>query len=444
MSRPEKDDEWAESTDSGASASSDAASGEDENAFPSQSTQISSPTGARARPQAAVIPLASRDPRLAKLQSLQLGGPSPAPKARGGARASAGPQMQRVNVPWGGLSALIIAGGLVWVVAPVVRQKLASSTRPQTPAAATLQIATVEKSTRSETSLNAAGYIAAADPLTIGSTVGGRVKSVPVVNGQAVKKGALLVQLDDSEVKAQLGRAEVVLKEAKRTYSRYHDLVKAEAITILQLEQARSAVELARAEVTVLYPQLKALRIVAPTDATVVDVLAAEGEVLTPSTAGSTVGVVKLADLTKLVMEADVNESDISLVRRGDRAEVTVESVGDKKYDGRVRELAVQTDKAKGTVTVKITLPPDPRLRPGMSAKVHFQGSANAPERILIPKGAVSGNQVWVVEGGAVHRRAIHAQSAGTNVVEVTDGLKVGEQIVAAGGEGLFDGKPLK
>jgi RND family efflux transporter MFP subunit len=305
-----------------------------------------------------------------------------------------------------------------------------------------VSVLTVQSTVRASTTLTASGYVAAQDLITIGTTVSGRVMKVLVENGQRVKRGQPLVQLDDSELKAEAHLAQAQLHDAQQTAERYRKLVKAEAATVVDYEKSLGQVQVARAAVGVIYSRLKQMQIVASVDGTVIETLTHPGEVLSP-VAGSTVGVVKMADLSHLVVETDLNEADITLVQRGDHAEVSVESFPDKIFSGTVVELAGQADRTKGTLTVKVQLS-DPVLRPGLSAKVRFQGRSAPTPRLLIPKAAVVSGAVWVVDGkSVVHRRQVTTRSAGPDIVEVADGLAAGERIVGAGGPPLSDGDRL-
>jgi HlyD family secretion protein len=143
-----------------------------------------------------------------------------------------------------------------------------------------------------------------------------------------------------------------------------------------------------------------------------------------------------------MVAEVDVNEADIALLHVGDSVEVTVDAVAGRSFPGKLAEISGQADRARGTVLVKVALPADPALRPNMTAKARFQGSAPPTPQLLVPKEAVASGAVWLVQDGRVHKQPVTTKSAGAQL-EVESGLKAGDRIVASNPPSMADGDRL-
>ena len=321
-----------------------------------------------------------------------------------------------------------------------------ASASPQPTAAAELRTATLEAEAPQGIQVRAAGYIAARDPIVLGATVGGRVSQVLVENGQLVKKkGQILVQLDDMQTRAEIGLARAKRTDAERLLERTKTLVASKAATQSDLERAVGQAEIARAEHALQAARLEQARLRSPiANATILEVLVRPGEVLTPSNDAAG-GVVKLADLSKLVAEVDVNEGDVFRLRPGLVAEVIADAATSRTYQGVVREIAQEADRARGTVLVKVDLQvPDRSLRPGNSVKVTFQPASEA--RILVPRTAlVSGGTVWLVgKDGKVSSRRVGTRPAGPDLIEITSGVEAGDKIVVSGGERLRAGEKIE
>lgn len=291
----------------------------------------------------------------------------------------------------------------------------------------------------------AAGYVAAREPITLGVTTGGRVAAVMAENGKVVGKDAVLVQLDDSQLRAEIQLARAKAKDAARLLRRTRTLVENQAATRTELDRAIGAMEIAEAEVAVKQAQLEQARVRSPiANATILDVLVRPGEVLAPL-GGVGAQVVKLADLSKLVAEVDVNEVDVFKLAVGHSAEVSPDADPRRTYQGVVRELGQVADKARGTVLVKVDLlVPDRSLRPGNSVKVQFRG--DSVQRVLIPSSALGeGGVVWVVgSDGTVQPRRISSRLAGPERVEVISGLAPSERIVVEGISTLRAGQKVE
>jgi RND family efflux transporter MFP subunit len=307
------------------------------------------------------------------------------------------------------------------------------------------KIETVAPSASAGRSLIAAGYIAAKEPITVGVTVSGRVRKVLVQNGEHVKLGHVMVQLDDTQTQAQLRLAYAKEHDAERNLARVRQMAKADAATATDLENAQGKAEIARAERSVTASLLEEYRVRSPMEGTVLEVMVHPGEIITVAP-NTTTGLVRFADLRKLVIEADVNEADVSMVRIGQAAEVTSDAQQGRKYSGKVYEIAQQADRARGTVQVKVELErlTDNSLKPGMAVRASFMQEPDRKPRILIARGALDQGAVWVVDkSDIVARRPIETEPAGPSMLEVKRGLAEGERIVVEGWNGLHDGQKL-
>jgi RND family efflux transporter MFP subunit len=222
-------------------------------------------------------------------------------------------------------------------------------------------------------------------------------------------------------------------------------LNKAEAATATDLENAIGRQEIAHAERSVISSLLEECKVRAPTEGTVLEVIAHPGEVFTvaPNTVA---GVVRFADLRAMVAEIDVNEADISHVRAGQYADLNADAQAGRKYNGKVFEVGQQADRARGTVQVRLDVVKvtDGSLKPGMAVRATFLEDPDSKPRLLLPKGALDQGSVWVVENGSAKLRAVVTEPAGPGLVEVGKGLKAGERVVVEGWQGLHEGDRIQ
>ena len=291
------------------------------------------------------------------------------------ARANTGHGAARVQkLPWI-LLALVTVGGGFYHFKTVrdlkARPAVTQTAEPTTPTAAPI----------SRHALLASGYIAAKAPIVLSATSSGRVEEIKVDNGDQIKKGQLLVVVNDGPIRAELSLANARVRDAKRVLQRTRMLVKAQAATPVELERATGAVEIAAAEARVIAQKLQETRIKSPIDGTVLEVLVRPGETITAG-ANST-GVLRIADLTALIAEVNVGEAELKQVFLGQECEVTSEAQRDAVSAGVVREIAEQADRARGTVLVKVDIEATaaPSLKPGMAVQVRFKPPAAAPDQ---------------------------------------------------------------
>lgn len=179
---------------------------------------------------------------------------------------------------------------------------------------------------------------------------------------------------------------------------------------------------------------------------------------LTPGTPVSTgTTLASIVDLSALSLQADVDETDVFLVKPGVKAEAQLDAVPGARYTATVASVGLSpTQSARGGVSYRArltlaagTMPdgsPAPTPRPGMSAVADLQ-VRTARNAISVPATAIvhdgDRDAVWVVQGKLARRQPVTVGTQGENVVAVTEGLKVGEQVVVRGADQVREGQEL-
>lgn len=239
--------------------------------------------------------------------------------------------------------------------------------------------------------LTVSGHIINRERIEVSPRVMNQVVWIGVKKGDHVKKGQVVVQLDDSEQKAriaeidgQLAVARVAIERTKVAYARVQKLRATQNDTLEHEDEARLAVASAEAQLR----QLEGTRATAqvwldwtviksPIDGVVLEKLADPGELVSPQSFGGSRGpstaLVSLGDPNDLQVEIDVSEGDLTKVSMGQRCRVSPEAYPDKIYGGVVAEIAPEANRQKGTLQIKVQIEkPDNFLTPELSAKVEF------------------------------------------------------------------------
>jgi len=332
--------------------------------------------------------------------------------------------------------------------------------------------------------VKATGEITPEKKVEISAKVVGEIINLPVVEGQEVHAGELLLEIERDlyesardQARAALSQAEVTrhrfevqLADAERNLRRARQLRQQELVSQEALDAAQFAVDTAAVEIEAQQHAIEQYRsalkrttddlarttIRSPMDGIIIQLDAEQGETVVPGSTnlpGSVIMVV--ADMSTLLAEVEVNEVDVVDVALGQEAEVTVDAIGDDPQTGRVVEIATsgRKDPSLGTIRfrVKIALQdPDPDLRPAMTAKVAIL-TATRPDALTIPIQAVvkrklaeDGTEVtgtkaegldetdvvYLIEDGEAAVRAVTTGIADDLHVEITDGLGAGDEII--------------
>lgn len=319
----------------------------------------------------------------------------------------------------GRTKALLIGGGALFLVAVIAINVTKSSG-----AKIAVQAGEVRKGSIKAT-VRAPGRVQPETMVKISADVPGKVVRLAVKEGQRVKRGQFLLQLDDTQFRAEVANTEAALQAArsnlrqaeaafaqsdaalKRKESLFDQkLVSPEELDVARttrdsdkarLEARREDVTQAGATLTVQRDRLSKTRFNSPIDGTVVQLSIEEGEIVVTGTMNNPGTVIlTVADLRQMKVEADVDETDVSAATLGQAAKVTVDALPDTTLAGHVTEIAnspsiadagTQEQQTNFLVDVMIDTPPA-MLRPGMTADVEIT-TASKDSVLLVPIQAV-------------------------------------------------------
>src|SRR5208337_2311557 len=261
------------------------------------------------------------------------------------------------------------------------------------------------------TQFNASGYVVAQRKASVASKGTGRIVYLAVQEGSRVKEGDVLAMLDSDDLKAEkaqfeaqlvvarfdLTRAETELLTAEANFKRLKELLGQRAASQAGLEdaqdrylKAKAAIDSAKASIKAAEASIRKESVLieytvirAPFDGVVLTKDADVGEVVAPfgSATNARAAVVSMADLSSLMVQADVGESFLSKVQIDQPCEIQLDAIPHTRFAGRVHMIVPTADRMRGTVMVKVRFEElDPRILPEMSAKAAFLSRALGPD----------------------------------------------------------------
>ena len=284
----------------------------------------------------------------------------------------------------------------------------------------------VEKADRGDIimTVTATGTLSAVTTVQVGSQVSGVIARLYVDFNSRVKKGQLLAELDPTpfqqqveQRQADLTKAQVEAASAKINFDRQARLLKAGLApqadydtAKAQYDGARAQVEQATAALSQSLTNLKYTKIVSPIDGVVVDRQYDVGQTVAASFQAPTLFSIA-QDLTKMQVQADVDQSDIGRVKVGQVVRFTVDAYPDEEFRGRISQIRLNATVSQNVVTypVIIEVPnPDEKLRPKMTANVTIDVAvvhdvlriANAALRFKPDTSQVPGGATTTAGGG--------------------------------------------
>jgi HlyD family secretion protein len=350
----------------------------------------------------------------------------------------------------------------------------------------------------------ASGRVWVVTRVQVSAQTAGRVRDVRVAEGRRVKAGELLIAMDDAEARAAVsqanaavsqaaGRVEqlrrvgaVVTTEASRQMAtnlaraeselaRAETLAAAGAVSRVDLDEARRAVEIAKAQKSAADAQqtastpkgadssiaaaallesqaqlagamvrLEQTRLIAPQSGIILSRAVEPGDTVQP---GTTLLVLAADGETQLVIEPD--ERNLAWIRPGQRARASADAFPREVFDAEVDYIAPAIDRERGSIEVRLRVPDPPVfLRPDMTVSVDL--TVASKRRVLtVPSDAVRGagtSAPWVlaIVGGRVARKSVTLGIRGDGYSELVSGLEEGAEVVISTDVTLVDGRRVR
>ena len=327
----------------------------------------------------------------------------------------------------------------------------------------------------------ATGILEASSLVSVGAQVSGRIEKLDVKLGDVVKTGDVIAEIDSHDqensvnsaqaalamAEAQLRSQQATVKQAQASLDRNNQMAAKGIVATADLETAQAAVATAEAQIDVINAQiqqaninvataqlnLSRTKVTAPMDGTVVSLLVDEGQ--TVNAVQSSPTIVKLADLTNMVIKAQISEADVPHVKPGQPVYFTILGEPDKRINASLLtidpapdSIATESDTTTPSTTTAIyynglfQVPnPDGKLRIDMTAAVTvvLQDAKNAltvPSAAVhkSPRGNGSAVQVYDPATGKIEFKRVTVGINNNVTAEITDGLDEGDLVVTSGG----------
>jgi RND family efflux transporter MFP subunit len=338
-------------------------------------------------------------------------------------------------------SSMILIGAITIALAACTGASGKENTMEET--AVPVRLAEVEETDYAEP-VEATGTLTTRDELQLSFKVGGVVARVTAQEGAAVRKGEILATLDLREINAQLAKAKTALTKAERDLARVRNLHRDSVATLEQLQDATSALDMARSDYNGVAFNQSYATIVAPSNGVVLKKLAEPGELVSVGEAVVVFGSVSSGS----VVRAGVADRDAVRLRIGDPATITFSAYPDRAFTGSVSEIPAAANPMTGTyaVEVKVNNPPD--MASGLVGRVNVRPSLRGRVR-LIPIEAITEADgghgfVYVVDGTTARRVQVAVSSIDGSRVAIGAGLDDVTHVVSAGGAYLSEGTKVK
>jgi HlyD family secretion protein len=289
------------------------------------------------------------------------------------------------------------------------------------------------------------GELKAKDQVNISAQTIAQINKINNAEGDYVKKGALLIQLDDTQAESNLALADANLKQAEQDLNRGQALFDKKLISPQEFNQVRLAYTTTKTKYDQAHDALLKTRIYAPISGRIIQLNVKEGETVVMGTMNNSGTILMvLADMSTMMAVVDVDETDTPDLKLGQPAEVTADALPDSIFKGKVTKIGLMpvpnllsTDQATN-FEVEIEMKDfSLLLRPGMNVSADVITSEKK-DILTIPAQAMGrrmkdkkmSETVFVLKGKKAVLKEIKTGSSSDTDIEILSGIELGDTII--------------
>ena len=332
---------------------------------------------------------------------------------------------------------ILIGGGVIYLINPTLWGLLGDNSAPATPSVPTgfnpkIPVSgTIVSPQRIDNKISVTGSVEANESVKIKSEISGIVEKIHFREGADVKKGDLLISLDDDEISAQLEKMRYTQQLMKEREFRQRSLLEKEAISQEEYDIALTELNTVASDIKILQSQYQKTKVRAPFSGTVGLRYISEGSYLTPNES-----IVMLYSIDPAKIDFSVPEKYSKKVKVGDEIRFITDAL-ESPRSGKIYALEPQVDTETRTLRMRALSPNHDRsLLPGQFAKVELifstlDGALMVPTEAVIPE--LGGHKIFVSRGGTVESKAVEVGIRTENQVQVVSDLQPNDTIITSG-----------
>ena len=295
--------------------------------------------------------------------------------------------------------------------------------------------------------IHASGIFTTEDETYMGFKIGGIIQHILVKEGDAIKSGQLLATLNLTEIKSQVQQAQIGLEKAERDFKRAGNLYADSVATLEQFQNSKTALDIARQQVSVVkfnqnYAEIRAVK-----SGYVLKKLANDGQVVGP---GTPILQINGANKDNWVLKVGLSDKDWSAVSIGDHASVNMDTEKEQNFTSTVVAKSEGVDPMTGTlwVTLKTSEIPAKKIALGIFGKANILPRKKILAWVVPFDALIDGNQnegfVFVTKDGkTAEKRPVKISQITHGKVLISEGLADIKGIITSGNAYLNDGSAI-
>lgn len=275
-------------------------------------------------------------------------------------------------------------------------------------------------------------------------SVPGNVERIYVEEGDFVHKGALLAEINSSNLQSTHAAAAAILRQAEDAHSRMKQLYDKGSLPEIQWVEMQTNLEKAQSAEKIARKNLEAARLTAPFSGIIGRRLVEQGVNVLPGVQAFT-----LLNMDKVKVNVAIPENIISSIQIGQVANIVIPALGNATFRGKVGKKGVVANLISHSYDIEIPIMnPQRKLIPGMVCKVQLL-SGDTSKSIILPNRAVmlsseGEHYVWVVSGDSASKRMVQTGGLSEEGIIIADGIAIGDKVIVEGYQKVSEGTKVK
>ncbi len=338
---------------------------------------------------------------------------------------------------------VIVVGALLTLKFLFFPASSASKNAPQqTKAMASTVAAFVIKAEKLENTVNASGTIVASEEVELKPELSGKIISLPLKEGNSVKKGDLLLKINDTDFRAQLKKLSLQYDLANTQLKRQQELLKINGTSQEEFDIIQNTLNTTKADMDFVESQIAKTEIHAPFDGIIGLKQISEGSYVTSGTS-----IADIVQIDPVKIDFSVSERYAPYIKKGVKVLFTIDGMKGN-IEGEVYAVEPKIDLNTRTIQVRAICPnKNADIFPGAFAHIQvllkdIENAIMIPTEAVIPE--IRGNKVYTVKNGAAKPVMIETGIRSSDKVQVLNGLQIGDTIVTTGIMQLKPGAAIK
>lgn len=284
----------------------------------------------------------------------------------------------------------------------------------------------------------ATGTVEATVMMPIAPRTASRLMELRTDEGQLVKKGQVLAQMEDEDLASNVKQLQAREAFARKEYERNAGLAKTGATAKLELDRTKADWEAAQAATHAAQAQLSYMTLLAPEDGLIIQRDGEEGQMIPANQA-----VFWLSCCAPLRISAEVDEEDISQVQPGQDVLIRADAFPNQIFKGTVQAVTPRGDPIARSYRVRVSLPQDTGLRIGMTAEVNIIADKHE-NALLVPTTALDKDRLWLIQNNTLKTQKVTLGARGPQQTEIKNGVTETDAVVLKPDATWKEGKAVR